>query len=58
MSRTRHHEQSSVYNKMKRKKSSLRQRYVEALRLDEWYIELPISNKIPKNIVQGGKVWN
>jgi hypothetical protein len=46
MSRTRHHNKLHQTTKSKQKKlSSYRQRYIDELRTDEWYIELPASNQ-------------
>lgn len=45
MSRTRHHNHQNDTVRSKRKKiADLKQEQLKRLRLDEWYIELPISN--------------
>lgn len=50
MSRTRHHNSFNRPSvKKSRRLSLLKERYSRALRLDEWYIETPITTTFPIN---------
>lgn len=45
MSRTRHHNNHNEAIRSKRKKiADFKQKQLKRLKLDDWYIELPISN--------------
>lgn len=57
MSRTRHYNKLET-SERKRKKTSFKQRYVEALRLDDWYIEIPVSKNLSGKLNDRRKAWS
>ncbi len=56
MSRTRHHSKVTEVEQTKRKKPSMKQRYFQALNIDEWYIELPITSHLGNKLVKQDRV--
>jgi hypothetical protein len=59
MSRTRHHGSTTAPDRTKRKKvQSLKQRYVKAFRIDEWYIELPVTKGISRRLGGRDQIWS
>lgn len=58
MSRTRHHDKLAVSERIRRKKASARQRYLRAMRVDEWYAELPITKQVESKLSRRESAWS